>query len=173
MAKMISDAQRSKIFALARELGMSTHSREKDDDLHLLIDGLVAKPSITLLISDEAYKVIAELEHRARFCTPNPAPAKQPTPKPKRTAKPGGMSEGQQKKIIALMCELRKCDAVYNKASIEQRVSGIIRRELHIDAIASDPYAWLTYKDGVKLIEVIKKYLDNARNKAQARSGVG
>ncbi|MFV0401694.1 MAG: regulatory protein GemA [Oscillospiraceae bacterium] len=159
--KIIIASQRAKIFALCRELGMSTHSQSRDDDLHIMLLGLVEKDSLKELSFDEAGKVIRELQHRQRFGS---------TPKPK---KPGAVSEGQKRKVIALMCELRKLDTEPVKATIERRVAGIIRRELKIDATSRDPYAWLDYQDGKKLIEVIKGYLSTAKRRAESRGDTG
>jgi len=165
--KMMAEWQRRSIYGFARELGMSTHSPDGDDDLHLLVDGITGRTSMKELTFDEANKVISELKHRGRFGATASPSRKEPT------EKPGGVSIGQQRKIIALMCELRKLDETPNYATIEKRVTGIIRRELKITATEQDPYAWLTYRHGLKLIEIIKGYLESARRKAQARSGVG
>ncbi len=165
--KSMQPYQRARIYGLARELGMSTRSAYGDDDLHVLVEGITGKDSLTLLDGDEAERVIAELKHRGRFGAPATPP---PTAIPE---KPGGVSAGQRGKILALMLELRKLDETPNRATIEKRVAGIIARELKITASEKDPYAWLTYRDGVKLIEVIKGYLNTAGRRAEARSGTG
>ena len=165
--KMMMEWQRRRIYGLARALDMSTRSPDRDDDLHLLVDGIAGRPSLQDLTFDEANRIIAELEHRSRFGAPTTSARKEPA------EKPGGVSIGQQRKIIALMCELRKLDEKPNYATIEKRVAGIIRRELKITATEQDPYAWLTYRHGLKLIEIIKGYLESARRRAQARSDTG
>ena len=158
-SKVINADQRKRMYGLARELGMSTRSLDQDDDLHLLVAGITGKQSLRSLTYTEAEQIIGELRHRQRFRT-DPQPSE----------KPGGVTIGQQKKIIALMCELRKFDDPPSRATIEQRVSGVIRRELHIEATANAPYQWLNYRHGNKLIEVIKGYLDTAQRK-QAKDG--
>lgn len=150
----IKDWQRKRIFMLARELGITTTSIDNSDDLHSLLLGITGESSLKAISSAQADKLIGELEHRSRFGQPIP------------THKPGEVSEGQKKKIIALMCELRKYDPVRNPATIEKRVAGIIFKELGITAMEKNPYAWLKYKDAVKLIEIIKGYLDTAKRKA-------
>lgn len=165
--KLIQAWQRKRMYGLARELGMTTHSKDKDDELHLLAARITGSGSLAALTCAAANKVIVELEHRQRFGTPSSPSRTEPV------EKPGGVSIGQQRKIIALMCELRKLDEQPNYATIEKRVAGIIRRELKITATEQDPYAWLTYRHGLKLIEVIKGYLDSARRRASARGDAG
>ncbi len=165
--KIIQTWQRKRMYGLARELGMTTHSKDKDDELHLLVEGITGSGSLSALTFASANKVIGELEHRQRFGPIPPPGQEQPT------EKLGGVSIGQQKKIIALMCELRKYDAIPSTATIEQRVAGIIHRELKMTAVAKDPYSWLTYKDGRKLIEIIKGYLATAARKSDVRSETG
>lgn len=166
--KMIQPWQRSRIFGLARELGMSTKSDDGSDDLHLLIDSRTGKGSLTRLTADEANGLLGELDHRRRF---GPAPA--PRARFVFTERPGGVTDGQYRKIVALMCELRKLDEKPVAATIERRVAGIIREYLHMSAAPEDPYRWLKYTHGVKLIEVIKGMLETARRKSQERSGGG
>ena len=156
--KPIENGQLKLIHGLARELGVSVHDPDGTDDLHTLAAGLTGKTSLRSLSHDEAEQLIGELKHRIRFGF-----------SPLLQENPGGITSGQRKKILALMCEMRKLDSTPSKATIEQRVAGIIRRELHISSVASAPYAWLTYKDGSHLIDIIKKYLEHA----QARQAKG
>lgn len=159
--EMITKEQVKSIYRMGASLGMV--ERGRDDPLHQLVAGLTGKESVSRLSRDEAAKIINELRHRLRF-TSGSAPARQ---------LPGDVTEGQQRKILALMCELRKLDDTPNSASIEERVAGIIRKELHMTAPVSDPYVWLSYRDGGKLIEIIKGYLASAQRKATARGDTG
>jgi hypothetical protein len=145
---------------------MTTKSDDGSDDLHQLIESRTGKDSLAGLTAAEADGILGELNHRSRFGVPAAPARKDPV------EKPDGVSIGQQKKIIALMCELRKLDETPNPATIEKRVAGIIRRELNITATEKDPYAWLNYHHGCKLIEVIKGYLETAKRKAEVRGGV-
>lgn len=167
--KMIQSWQRSRIFGLARDLGMTTKSDDKSDDLHLLIDSRTGKDSLTKLTYDEANGVIGELDHRHRFHS-EPAPGK---PK-RRSAKAGGVSARQQKFIWALMYDLNKYDP--SPASLGDRLSGIIKEVLKIDATAKDPFRWLDARHGNPLTEAVKGCVASARKKAEmkdARSGAG
>lgn len=161
--EMITKGKIRTIYGMASLLGLVDRSGSKDDNLHQLVESRTGKDSIAALTSDEADTIIGELKHMQRFGNGHPSVKK---------ARPGGVSPGQQRKIIALVCELRKLDKKKNDTTVEARVAGIIRRELKITAVAADPYIWLSYQDGVKLIEVIKGYLESARRKAK-RSDAG
>jgi hypothetical protein len=149
---------------------MTTKSDDKTDELHLLVSSRAGKDSLTALTSAEAAGVIAELEHNQRFGASAAQPAKK---KFVFREVPGGISEGQYGKIVALMCELRKYDDKPYKASIEMRVSGIIWKYLHINAPHEDPYRWLKGHHGVKLINTLVGMLETAKRQAEQRRGTG
>jgi hypothetical protein len=168
--KMMQPWQRSRIYGLCRELGMTTKSDDKTDELHLLISSRSEKDTLTGLTFSEAASVIGELEHNRRF-----AASATPTASKKFVFKeiPGGISERQYKKIVALMCELRKYDEKPYKATIEMRVSGIIWKYLHVNAPHEDPYRWLKGHHGVKLINTLNGMLATAKQKAGQRRETG
>ena len=49
------------------------------------------------------------------------------------------MTSGQQKKIWALMYELKKRDKSPNEVPLGDRLCAVIKKELHVDAIAKNP----------------------------------
>ena len=73
---------------------------------------------------------------------------------------PGRASEGQQRKIWALMYKLQAASP--SKAPIGDRLCAIIKKELGIDAVPKNPFAWIDYKGGNKLVEVLKGYVKTA-----------
>ena len=75
------------------------------------------------------------------------------------------MSVSQQKKVWALMYELKKYDSEQSSTPLGKRLAGIIKKELQISSSDKNPMAWITFKDGRKLIEVIKQYIQNAKSK--------
>lgn len=77
----------------------------------------------------------------------------------------GKMSDGQTRKVWQLMYSLEKLDKKPSSAKLGDRLCGIIKKELHIDALPKYPFAWLTYQQGVKLIEILKKYIANAQRR--------
>ena len=162
----IESWQRKRIYGLARELDMTTHSPDKDDELHLLVSGITGINSLSSLTYSDAGKVIAELSHRLRFggtVSDN-----------KHPETPGGVSSAQQSKIWAMMYELAGYDQVPSTASLGDRLAGIIRKELKMDATAKEPFKWLRHEHGMYLTDkVLKPYIRSAKRKAQARSETG
>lgn len=154
----ITKQQIKSIYAMGAGLHMV--GRGHDDALHQLVGGLTGKDSVKSLDRDEAQQVIAELMHRMRGM-PSVPPA--PRKKPKEHAEiPGGVTEGQQRRIWALMYELKKFDRKPMEASLGDRLCGIIRRQFRVDATAKKPFQFLRREDGNQLIEILKKYCYNA-----------
>lgn len=143
-----------KIYAIGGALGMVKRN-EEDDLLHELVEGMTGKKSIKALTYGEACKVIGELEGRQG--TPSP----RKSGKPLRKTAPGHTSEGQRRKVWALMYRLQ--DASPSKAPLGDRLCAIIKKELGMDAFPKDPFAWISYKDGNKLVEVLKGYVKTAQ----------
>ena len=143
-----------KIYAIGGALGMVMHG-EEDDPLHDLVAGMTGKTSIKALTYGEACKVIGELEGRQG----TPPPRK--SGKPLRKSVPGRTSEGQQRKIWVLMYKLQAASP--SKTPLGDRLCAIIKKELGIDAFPKDPFAWISYKDGNKLVEVLKGYVKTAQ----------
>ena len=76
------------------------------------------------------------------------------------------MTEGQQRKVWQLMYKLSEFDAAPSSATKGERLCGIIRKELNVDASVNKPFVWLGFDDGNKLIEVLKNYVKSAQRKA-------
>lgn len=74
-----------------------------------------------------------------------PAP-KERSPAPQKRA--GTRQRGQQRKIWALMYKLQAASP--SKAPIGDRLCAIIKKELGIDAVPKNPFAWIDYKGGNK-----------------------
>lgn len=143
-----------KIYAIGGALGMVKRN-EEDDLLHELVESMTGKKSIKALTYSEACKVIGELEGRQG----TPPPRK--SGKPLRKTAPGHTSEGQRRKVWALMYRLQ--DASPSKAPLGDRLCAIIKKELGMDAFPKDPFAWISYKDSNKLVEVLKGYVKTAQ----------
>lgn len=153
----ITKEQIGKIYAIGNALGIVERGNESDD-LHTLVEATAGKSSIRELTFTEAIGVISELQRRQGGAKP---------PQRKRAkAHPevaGGATDGQQRKVWALMYELQKLDATPSRASLGERLCGIIKKDLKIDAMPQNPFAWLDFKAADKLIEVVKKYVANAQ----------
>ena len=59
-----------------------------------------------------------------------------------------------------------------NEVLLGDRLCAVIKKELHVDAIAKNPFAWLTFSQGNTLIEVLKGYLKSLERKEEASDGI-
>lgn len=157
-----------KVYALGARLGL-VESNNKNDALHALVEGVTGKSSVSKLNDDEYRDVMAELYTRLKLSHLEPPPERRS--KKRYESNPGKMTEGQQKKVWALMYQLAGCDTEPSTASLGERLSGIIKRQFGVDAMEKQPMRWLSYKQGNQLIEVIKNYIKSAERKAMRRSG--
>lgn len=148
----INTYQIRKIYAIAGALGMKGNDRY--DPLHDLISDITGKESVRDLSYADACRVIGELE--ARQGTP---PRKGG--RPLRKSAPGRVSEGQQRKIWALMYKLE--EASPSTAPLGNRLCAIIKKTLGVDAFPAAPFAWVDYKGGNKVIEALKGYVTTAQ----------
>ena len=155
----INTYQIRKIYTIASALGMK--GSDKDDALHDLVSGMTGKTSVRELSYADACRVIGELE--ARQGTPPPRKSGRPL----RRSTPGRVSEGQQRKIWALMYQIETASP--STAPLGDRLCAIIKKELGIEAFPRDPFVWVDYKGGNKLIETLKGYVKTARKKAEAK----
>lgn len=162
--RMIEQFQIRKIYAIGNALGIKG-SRTGEDELHVLVGGVTGKDSIKSLTYKEACAVIARLEElQGKAASPRPRSRK---PK-EHEERPGGATSGQQKKIWALMYELKKQDEVPNDVQLGERLCAVIKKELGADASARDPFAWVTFEQGNNLIEILKGYVASARKRGGA-----
>ena len=160
--RTVEQFQIRKIYAISNALGISD-SRAEEDELHVLISGLTGKVSIKELTYREASIVIERLEELQ---------GKAASPKPRKSYKehksrPGGVTSGQQKKIWALMYELKKYDRKPNDVQLGDRLCAVIKKEFHADAIAKNPFAWISFEQGNDLIETLKRYVANEKRKCE------
>lgn len=158
--RAIEQFQIGKIYAIGNALGIKGCRAE--DELHTLVGGVTGKDSIKSLTYKEACNVIARLEElQGKSASPKPRSGK---PK-EHKSRPGGVTSGQQKKIWALMYELKKYDAVPNEVQLGDQLCAVIKKEFGADAIAKNPFAWITFAQGNNLIEILKGYVASARKR--------
>lgn len=157
-----------KVYALGARLGL-VESNNKNDALHTLVEGITGKDSVSKLNADEYKEVMTELYTRLRLSQLEPPPERHS--KKRYESNPGKITEGQQRKVWALMYQLAGCDTEPSTASLGERLSGIIKRQFGVDATQRQPMKWLSYKQGNQLIEIIKNYVKSAERKAMQRSG--
>ena len=154
--------QIKKIYAIGDALEI-VDRKNRDDDLHALIQGMTGKESVKALTYKEAGVVIAWLE-KLQGSAPAASPKRLKKEK-EHPERPGGVTSGQQKKIWALMYELKKYDQSPESAPLGDRLCAIIKKELGVDAIAQKPFAWVTFSQGNTLIEMLKRYVESQKRK--------
>ncbi len=78
---------------------------------------------------------------------------------------PDMMTDGQKKKAWRLMYELESLDLEKSKVTVGKRLVGIINKELKMTVSHEEPFRWINYEKGNKLIEALKRYVKYAKNK--------
>lgn len=161
---MIKKSQIQRVYAMGARLGI-LESGNRDDMLHALVFRITQKESIRSLTESEYHEVVKALAEQIKTQNLEEPPSHPFKAKKYEESGRGMMSDGQQRKVWRLMYQLEKLDEKPSAARLGDRLCGIIRKEIHIDCIARQPFCWLTYQQGVKLIEILKKYVANAQRR--------
>jgi Protein of unknown function (DUF1018). len=149
-----------RLYALGAKNGM-LESGNKDDLFHTFVFGLTKKKSVSKLTEQEFIKVENALVKTSRGnYTPKPK-------KPKRESQPGMVTTQVQRKAWALIYELEKFDVTPSIATPGQRMAGAIKKILGIDVELKDPFRWISVKDGYKLVERLKNFVESAKAKKE------
>ena len=160
--KSIQPQQMRTIYAISRSLGID------NEELHCLVEGVTGLASIKALSEAQAEMVVAELKTRQKAQGIAPR-AKSTAPKASR---PGGITSRQQAKVWALIGELEKLGTGPAKGTHRDRLCGVIKKELGMDAPPSNPFAWVTMKQGIQLIDALKRYVEHEAKKYSKRGCV-
>lgn len=166
---MLEKWQIKKIYGKASRLGL-VNDKENPDLLHELVFSLTGQEHISLCSNDEFETIIKELQYRCRQQEIEEPPRKPYKKQKFEDSGRGKMSDGQRRKVWRLMYQLEELDKDPSSAKLGDRLCGIIKKELHIDCTSKQPFRWLTYQQGSKLIEKLKKYVANAQRR---KDGVG
>ncbi len=164
--KMTQAQRTQRIYALGARLGI-LDSGNKDDLLHNLVFRITGKKSIRDLTETEYKAVINDLYTQLKIDGLDEPPHRRH----KYESIPGMMSEGQQRMVWKLMYELKECDLSASASTLGNRLCSIIKKELHTDCSPRQPFKWLSYAQGSKLIEIIKKYISNAKRRKESAAG--
>ena len=76
------------------------------------------------------------------------------------------MTARQKSKAGALLYELERITP--SPVSIQERMAGVVQKELQITASAADPLRWVSLADGSRLIEQLKRYVQHAKKGGDA-----
>lgn len=167
-----------RLYALASGLEL-VERNNKDDPFHILVHGITGKTSVKDLTDDEKKEVEAELLNRMKLSNHNvPLKTKAKT-KTKVETQPGMMTAAQQTLAWRLIYRLMELDATPKikdtgvPYTARERMDGAIDKILGVTPNKTkNPYVWVDFKQGEKLIEVLKKYVRSAERK-QKKAGVG
>lgn len=154
-----------RLYALAAGLGMVERSN-KEDAFHQLVFGLTGKEHVSELTVSEANTVQRELQERMKLRN-RIIPLKKKGNIKKNV--PGMMTISQQKKAWSLVYRLDELEP--KGIPVVERLLGAIQKILGITASKSDPFRWINFDDGTRLIEQLKRYVRSAERKAVKRGG--
>lgn len=160
-------AQRKTIFGMCKNLGMS------EDDRRALIFSVTGKESTKELTDSQTEAVIGELRKR---CGNSSAPPEKRNPKAYKSAEAGMMTTEQQSLAWRLMYRLQELDGkpkIHEDGkpyTVGERMAGAIYKILGITTKSGkDIFRWVSFDDGAKLIEGLKRYVRSAERKAERR----
>lgn len=143
-----------KLYAKAAVLGM-VKSGSHEDEFHQLVYGITGKDSVKALTEQEMMKVEKELSKRLKLMPSQDTKHKQESP--------GKMTHRQKAYAWRMIYSL---DALSpSKADVNERMAGAVRKILGITSAPSDPLLWVSFDDGIKLIEQLKRYVKTAQRK--------
>lgn len=148
-----------RLYALANSLGM-VEKGSKEDPFHQIVYGLTGKEHVSELNLSEAGKVQAELQERMKLKNHD-----KPLKKKKSIKEniPGMMTAAQQGLAWRLMYRLDEIEPT--AVSVPERIIGAIEKILGVTASRAEPFRWVNFEDGARLIEQLKRYVRSAAKK--------
>lgn len=157
------DAQNRKaIFAMCRQLNID------NDDRRALIYGVTGKESTKELNDAEAKAVIGELSERIS----RSLPLEKRKPKVYSPSVAGMMTPEQQSLAWRLIYRLIELDDNSKETTAAERMVGVIKKELGITAApGKEIFKWVSFDDGSKLIEQLKRYVRSAERQSKKTGG--
>ncbi len=162
----ITKEQVRRIYALGAAAGV-LESGNKDDNLHAIVMRVTGKGSVKDLSDGDFYNVERELlpllQGKSRRA-PLPPAATDNTPA-------GRMNKAQQRLAWRYIYRLIELDDKKSKATAGERMVGVIKKELLVDATVEEPFRWLTPYTGGQLIEKLKRYVASAERRKERSDG--
>ncbi len=139
------------IYALGSKLGINQNSRE--DNLHQFVYSVTGKESIKELTNYEASRVQSELADVERKANAADIP-------------PGKMTLEQQRYVKYLIFRLQQLSP--SSSPYGERMRGAVKKiiDMDINPYCDNPFRMVTVKQGIRLIDTLKKYVASAEKKA-------
>ena len=161
----MTTAQRKAIFGMCKTLGMS------EDDRRALVYSVTGKESTKELTGSQTEAVIGELRKR---CGSVPAPPEKRNPKAYKPTVAGMMTTEQQSLAWRYIYRLRELDekpVLHEDGkpyTVGERMAGAIHKICGITAKPGENiFRWVSFKDGERLIEKLKMYVNTAERRAK------
>lgn len=152
--------QRKSIFGLSKGLNMD------NDNLHDLVFSVTGCESLKDVSDTMADSILRELRERMRGCGNITPPKKKQKQQPEAVA--GMITSEQQSLAWRLVYRLQELDTSPSKAAAGERMAGAIQKELGITTAAGkDIFKWVSFDDGSKLIEKLKRYVRSAERRVK------
>lgn len=145
--KSVEGWQKKKIYAIANTLGYVDRKDKDNDVLHMIVYAQTGKESVKDLTHTEANLIIKYLEQKQSHMSVE------------------SVSQGQKKKIWALMYRLKELDELPNTTPVGERLAGIIERQFEVKSTPQRLFTYLDREDGNKLIEILKHYIETAESR--------
>lgn len=162
MSKMTNE-QRQTIYGMATQLGIYEKGNP-NDDLHALVSSLTGKESLSQLTNPDAARVISEL---IKLKDGQNIPRKPKAKVVPQVSRPGMILPDQIKTVWFFMYRLAEHDREPSKVTLGYRLCKIIEKNLKVSAFEKDPFRFVSFEQGSKLIEVLKKMIQNEKRKVK------
>lgn len=165
----ITKEQIKRVYALASGLGL-VESNNKNDMLHELLFSTTGKTSVSDLTDAEFKQMQSELINRMKLSNIT-APLKRKKDRPKDPDVADMMTQAQQSlawRLIYRLQELDRDPIVKDNGitiSVSDRMKGAIEKVLDITPNMKSPFKWVTFVQGEKFIEQLKRYVRSAERK--------
>ena len=168
-SQTITKEEIRRIYALGAAAGL-LESGNREDALHCVVQRITGKESVSALTGAEFRAVQAELLEKLKL--KNRTEPLDQRKRKQHEETPGGVTAEQQRKIWRLMYQLRDLDHTPSRATLGERLCGIIRKQLHRDCTPDQPFRFLSLADGWRLIEILKSIVGTAGKEAAASGGI-
>ena len=149
--KKISKEEIKILYGIASSAGL-VENNNHDDEFHQIVYQVAEKTSVRDLTQEEYRKVKKRLKEYTLLTAENID---------------GMITVKQKQKIFVMMKELEKLSP--SKISRDERLCGIVRKNLKISSFPSDPLKWVRKKEATKLIQILGHYIDNERRKQNSK----
>jgi len=132
---------------------------------HAIVYRVTGRESIGKLSEKEAGLIIDELVKLKNGSQGKSGSNRTRGRKKTREHRPGMITPEQERAIWFYMYRLDEMDEKPAQKTTAERLCTIIKKYVHVDAAASDPLRFISFKSGSTLIEILKKFVQYKKRK--------